>query len=418
MARDTVTTVFTRAGGSGNIPYTAAAHAALIEQRWSNDMFKHGLANNPLKNFMGKGSNSIIQVKKDFLKAKGDKITFHLRALLSGSGEGDDGTHEGNEQSMTFYDNSVQIHERGTAVKVNGIMTEQRTSIPLRSEGRDALGGWLGRVMAGDQISTLSGLTGDVAADATKSFAGQMTGAAAVDSYSSGIETVNPSAPTGTANAAGGRKFFGGQTTGGTFATVAGDSAITSGSGVHKFGTLVISYVKRMAKSTITLAGVAISPIRPVKVDGKDMFLMFISDWQAKDLRMETAWIAAQKDANWRGSKNPLFTGALGVWDGVIIHECDLIHIRYGDATGTAKSTYFTSGTTACMSSTYVARGLFCGAQASLLAFGQKPTWKEKKHDYGAKWGLSTRTIYGAKKSVFNSKDFGVITVDTNVTPV
>ncbi len=418
MARDTQTTAFTRAGGSGNIPYAAAVHAALVEQKWSNDMFKHGLATNPLKNFMGKGSNSIIQIKKDFLKAKGDKITFHLRALLSGSGEGDDGTHEGNEQSMTFYDNSVQIHERGTAVKVNGIMTEQRTSIPLRSEGRDALGEWLGLVMAGDQISTLSGLTGDVDAEATKSFAGQMTGAAAVDSYSSGIETVNPSAPTGTANAAGGRKFFGGQTTAGVLATVAGDSAITSGSGVHKFGTLVISHVKRMAKSTITLAGVAISPIRPVKVDGKDMFLMFISDWQAKDLRLETAWINAQKDANWRGSKNPLFTGALGVWDGVIIQVCDLIHMRYGDATGAAKSTYFTSGTTACMSSTYVARGLFCGAQASLLAFGKKPTWKEKMHDYGAKWGLSTRTIYGAKKAVFNSSDFGVITVDTNVTPV
>lgn len=416
MARDTQTTAFARYGGA-NIPYAAAVHENLVEQKWSNDMFKHGLANNPLKNFMGSSSNSIIQVKKDFLQKAGDKITFHLRALLSGDGEGDDGTHEGNEQSMTFYENSVFIHERGTAVKVNGIMTEQRTSIPLRTEGKDALGEWLGRVTAGDTISTLSGLTGDVLAEATKSFAGQLTGAAATDSYSSGIETVNPSAPTGTANAAGARHFFGGQTTGGTFAVVGDDANITSGSGVHKFGTLVISYVKRMAKSTITLAGAAVSPIRPVKVDGKDMFLMFISPWQAKDLRLETAWILAQKDANVRGSTNPLFSGALGVWDGVIIHECDLIHIRYGTTGGTEKTTYFTSGTTSCMSSTYVARALFCGAQASLLAFGQKPTWKEKMHDYGAKWGISTRTIYGAKKAVFNSKDFGVIIVDTNITP-
>ena len=417
MARDTVTTVFTRAGGSGNIPYTAAAHAAMVEQKWSNLMFKHGLANNPLKNFMGKGDGSIIQVNKDFLKAKGDKITFHLRALLSESGQGDDGTLEGNEEAMTFYDNSVAIHERGHATKVNGIMTEQRTSIPLRLQGKNSLGEWIGRVQAGDIISALSGLTGDVAAEATKSFAGQMTGAAAVDAYSSGIETVNPSAPSGSANTAGGRKFFGGQTTAGTFATVADDAAITSGGGVHKFGTLVISHVKRMAKATIALAGTAISPMRPVKVDGKNMFLMLVSPWQSKDLRMETAWINAQKDANWRGSKNPLFTGALGIWDGVIIHECELIHMRYGDAAGTAKTTYFTSGTSACMSSTYVARGLFCGAQAGLLAFGKKPSWKEKMFDYGAKWGISTRMIYGAKKSVFNSSDFGVITVDTNVTP-
>ncbi len=418
MARDTVTTVFTRAGGSGNIPYTAAAHAAMVEQRWSNLMFKHGLANNPLKQFMGKSDNSIIQVNKDFAKKKGDKITFHLRALLTGSGQGDDGTLEGNEEAMTFYDNSVQIHERGHATKVNGIMTEQRTSIPLRAQGKDAMGEWIGRVNAADIISALSGVGDPVnSGDATKSFAGQVTGAAAVDAYSSGIETVNGSQATpGRIVAAtfGGRIFYGGQTTAGVWQVASGDSTLDRTS--HRFGTRVISYVKLMAKAIITTAGAAVSPIRPVKVDGKSMFVMLLSPYQARDLKLETAWINAQKDANWRGSKNPLFTGALGVWDGVILHECDLIHFRYGE-NGTSDSEFFSSSDDVCSSGVYVARGLFCGAQAGLLAFGQKPTWKEKMFDYGAKWGISTRMIYGAKKSVFNSRDFGVIAVDTTIDP-
>ena len=419
MARDTQTTTFTRSGG-GNIPYAAAVHANLVEQKWSNLMFRHGLANNPLKAFMGTSDNSIIQVDKDFVKVKGDKITFHLRALLSGSGQGDDGTLEGNEESMTFYDNPVTIHERGHAVKVNGIMTEQRTSIPLRVQGKNALGEWIGRANAADIISALSGV-GDpaVSGDCTKSFAGQVTGAAAVDAYSSGIETVNLAqyaSGEGRASAAtfGDRIFYGGQTTAGVWQVASGDSTLDRTS--HRFGTRVISYVKLMAKATITTAGVAVSPIRPVKVDGKDMFLMFISPYQARDLKLETAWINAQKDANWRGSKNPLFTGALGVWDGVILHECDLIHFRYGEA-GTSDSEFFSSSDDVCSSGVYVARGLFCGAQAGLLAIGKKPSWKEKMFDYGAKWGISTRMIYGAKKSVFNSRAFGVIAVDTTIDP-
>lgn len=405
---DPVGTKFAR---STYAAYSADAHAALIEQKWSNLTFKHGLATNPLKQFMGKGDNSIIQVDKNFLKGKGDKMTFHLRALLSGDGQGDDGTLEDNEEAMTFYDNSVVIHQRKHATKIAGSMTEQRTSIPLRSQGRDAVGEWVGRAMAADTIGSLSGVNN------TKSFAGQVTGAQAVDVNSSGIETVNAAAPAGgrlAVPAPGGRIFYGGQTTAGVWAVASGDAYLDRTS--HRFGTRVISYVKRMATCTILTSGDPISPMRPVKVDGKNMYLMFISPFQAADLKLETAWINAQKDANWRGSKNPLFTGALGVWDGVILHELELIHYRYGE-NGTTASEFFYSSDDVCSSGVYVARGLFCGAQAGLLAMGQKPTWAEKKFDYGDKWGIASKMIYGAKKSVFNSRDFGVIAVDTTIDP-
>jgi hypothetical protein len=371
-------------------------------------MFKHAIVNNPLKQFMGPGDGNIIQVNKDFTKTAGDKITFALRALDNSDGQGDDGIYEGNEAAMTFYDQSVQIHERGHSIKLNGKMTEQRTIIKLRPQAKNTLGEWLGRVQANDTICALSNLP-------TMQLAGVVTGATASGSASSTSPvTVNQTA---IASGSAKRKFFGGYS-GTTLTSVADDELITSAT-THRFGTGVISHVKRMAQThvePVAAAGTIYSPLRPIMVDGKKMFVMLINRWQAKDLRNETAWLQAQREANLRGHKNPIFSGAMGIWDNVVIHECDYIHTRYGE-NGVTVSEYFDTTSDPCASGIYVARGLFLGAQAGLLAFGQLPSWVEKIHDYKTKYGVHTDVIYGVKKAVFNSIEFGCITVDTAISP-
>lgn len=380
-------------------------HANLVVQKWSRDMFKHGLATNPFKSFMGTSNDSIIQVKKDFLAEKGDKITFSLRGLLSGSGQGDDGTYEGNEEALSFLDDSVLLHERGNSTKVNGKMTEQRTIINLRTESKDALGEWLGRTAAADIVAALSGLV-------TKSFAGQVTGANAVDASAAQISTVNQVSPTKSATAL--RYFAGGQTSAGVLSRVANDAAISSAT-TCLFGTKVVEYVKRMALASITSTGVPISPIRPVMVNGESFFVMFIDELDVKALKNDTNYVAAVKEAERRGPTNPIFTGALAIWDGVILKSCQLLHRRSGIG-GTAATEYFDSTGDVCVSGITVVRKLFCGAQAALLAYGQMPSWVEKKHDYGTKFGVHTDTIYGVKKSSFTSGlEFGCIIVDTAV---
>ena len=52
-----------------------------------------------------------------------------------------------------------------------------------------------------------------------------------------------------------------------------------------------------MATEAFDSTGAALCPLRPVMVDGKEYFVMFINPRQAKDLKSETAWITAQKDA-------------------------------------------------------------------------------------------------------------------------
>jgi N4-gp56 family major capsid protein len=208
-------------------------HTALVPQRWSKKDYKFSFEANPLVGYIGPGDDKIIQVDKNFIKEQGDKITFALRALLTGDGQTDDGTYTGNSEAMTFYNMDVQIHERGHSVQLSGNMTEQAAYSKLRPKGQAALREWSGMVQAADIISALSGLV-------TKNhIAGRVTGANATDVSSVQIATVNQTALTKSATAT--RWFGGGQNSSGTIARVANDAAINSTSN-HLFGTDVIEY--------------------------------------------------------------------------------------------------------------------------------------------------------------------------------
>lgn len=381
-------------------------HTALVPQKWSKKDFKWSFEANPLARYMGTGANSIIQVNRDFTKSQGDKLTFALRALLSGDGQGKDGTYLGNEEAMVFHDMSVLLAERGHSTKLNGNMTEQSAYAKLRPKSRAAIREWAGRVQARDIIDSLSGLT-------SKKFAGVVTGANAVDASSVQIATVNQSAPTKSKTAT--RWFGGGQTTAGVLERVKDDASIDSAS-ANLFGTKVIEYVNRMAIKEVDSSGNPVTPIRPVYVNGSPFYIMFVHRLQVKALRAEAAWLQAQREANKRGNENPIFSGAEGIWDGVVVKQTELLHTRFG-AGGILATEYFDSTSDACASGITVARALLCGAQSSCFAWGKLPIWKEGYTDtpHNTKWATHTDMIYGVKKSIFNSTEFGSIIVDTAV---
>jgi hypothetical protein len=301
-------------------------------------------------------------------------------------------------------------------------MTEKRTIHNLRTQARYQLGTWLQRKRSADVIAALSGLN-------AKTFGGQMTGAYDKDSTGTPVQIKTVSdgtavAPPKEVDAL--RWFGGGQTILGAIERVADDGDVDSVT-TNLFGTNVISYVKRMAERTVAIAastaesvaiGDPISPIAPIMVKGKKMYVMFIDEFQAKALKQEAAWLSAQQSANIRGETNPIFSGAMGIWDGVVIHVNQLIHRRTGAGGTLLKEGFEENGTITtdpCASGVTVARALFCGSQAACLAQGQYPTYVEKIHDYKTKAGYHTDVIYGVEKTKFNSIDFGVITVDTAV---
>lgn len=312
------------------------SHSASVEEVWGEKTWRQAEKDAYFNDgrFVGTSSNSIIQVNVDLTKNKGDRINTPLRARLISDGKVDDAAIEGQEKALTFYNHQTTIHKRKEAVRLDGEMTERRTKIKLRNEAKDALALWHAETRDTDVLMGLSGLA-------------------------NAVGTIVVATPTSN------RRFIGGQKSDGSTGVevVANDASIVSTDGKHLFGTLVLSHLKRMAQKD---GGSSYSKIRPVVINGKQWFVYFASPWQIKALKQETAWINAQKDANVRGHENPLFSGASGVWDGIIVHEYDKIQLRTGDGTGTDPATFFESGDPAGNGIT-VARGLFCGAQPKIL---------------------------------------------------
>ena len=146
--------------------------------------------------------------------------------------------------------------------------------------------------------------------------------------------------------------------------------------------------------------------IRPVKVDGKEYWVTFLHPYQVTDMRTNTAtgqWLDIQKAAMTGGEidDNPIFDGALGVYNGAIIHS------DYRVSTGAAVASSTVAITT-------VRRAVLCGAQAGMIGFGrdngpERYTWVEELFDYENELGVSAGLIFGLKKTVFNSLDFATI---------
>jgi len=385
-----------------------STHSALVPQRWSKEDFITAFENNPLRPYMGTGAGAIIQIKKDFLKNQGDRITFGLRALLTGDGQGDDGTYTGNSEAMVYYSMNVDLHERGHSVQLNGNITEQSAYKKLRPDAMTSLREWSGIVDGEDIISALSGLV------TKKHIAGCRTGENATDASSVQIATVNQTSLTKGLTAT--RWFGGGQTVDGVIERVATDTLIDSET-TNLFGTDVIEYVHRMAVRTVDDSGNAITPLRPVIINGKSYYLMLIEPYQKKQLQADTKWKAATHDALPRSpTKNWIFSGADGIWDGVVIKTVDKLHRRTGTG-GITADEYFDTSSDPLTNGMTVARALFLGCQAGCLAWGKMPVWKTGFEDppHNTKYTVHTDKVYGVKKSVFNSIDFGCICVDTAV---
>ena len=150
-----------------------------------------------------------------------------------------------------------------------------------------------------------------------------------------------------------------------------------------------ISKLKKMAMLGTTKS----YKMKPIRIDGKDHYVLLIHPEVAFDLAQTDEWQNAQRNANVRGSDNPIFSGALGMYDGVIVHEHEGITTA---ADGGGASVAY-------------ARNLFLGAGAACHAKVDDMTWVEKTFDYGNKLGVAAGQIYGVGLSTFDSKDYAVI---------
>ena len=111
---------------------------------WSKELAQAERDTSDIAKLMGEGSDSIIQIKRDFSKGSGDFIKYALRARNSSEGFTEGETAIGNASSLTIYDDSFYINELGNTVGVKSKDTidAQRINFDLRAEAKDVLGEW------------------------------------------------------------------------------------------------------------------------------------------------------------------------------------------------------------------------------------------------------------------------------------
>ena len=394
-----------------------AASQALIVKQWSKDFFKYGLSKMFFSKFIGaygqafdpamgdkrvtimSDPNAMIQVKMDLSRTRGDTITFPMLAPLAGNGRaqlantttGSARTLEGNEEAINSYSYSITLLEWAHAVRTIGKLMERQPAFSVSDSMTAALGLWWARAL--DRATYKA-----------------MAGTAQLDDSS--VAIVAASVPS--------RKIAGGCAAG-VFSYTSGATADASLGATDYMCFEIIDQARQMAQDDSSN-----QTIRPIIVDGDEIYFMFISSQQATDLRNDAGgsvnmtWKEAQMHANVRGRTNPIFRNALGFYRDVALFEYPFIDVATtgGERTGAGGATAaeLFDGTDAFASGVIGHRALFCGAQAAVHAYGSMPTMVDETFEYKTQRGRSLQNIIAIGRPEFNSVDYGVMVVDTAVT--
>ena len=310
--------------------------AALVPKVWAKKVWHEGVKDSYFDKFIAMDGSNVVHQNKDLTNVKGDSVVFGLMMNLNGPGVEGNQKLSGAEDTLNIYDFTVQTKLIRNAVS-RFEADDQKSQFDMLKEIKIALKQWLADWLDNKLISELS------------------------FTASSSKEAVYASAA-------------------GTLSSITANDKLT---------TTVISRAKRKAM-------LHAPKVQPIKVDGMDKYIMLVSPWAARDLKDDPKWLAAQQNANVRGSKNPIFTGALGEYDGVILYEYERVSNQTNGA-----------------ASANVCYNLLLGKQAACFAVARPAKHIEQTDDYGNIAGNGIAFYGEVKKTKFNNKDYGSIQVLT-----
>lgn len=335
---------------------------------WSALTMRDMLKATLFSKFLGTGKQAIIQRLTELEKTAGDTIKYDLLMQMNGAGVTGDNRMRDNEEALVYFQDSVVIDQLRNAHAFRR-MSQQRTLHDMRMDAKTNLADWFAgkyddymfRYLCGD--TTMNHGQAGVAPDATHYIlSGDVarTGTIATDESSLGSN--------------------------------------------DQLSLADLDYAKESAKTLTPM-------IRPAMVDGQEYYVVVLHSFSVTDLRLDVAnsaftdWPTIQLYANKRGLDNPIFTGALGIYNGMILFESTRIFSPVAN----------------------VRRNLFLGAQAGVFAEGNAydtmeqqrvgkdnlMSWYEETDDYGNEKGIAVGCIFGMKATRFNSKDFGKIVISS-----
>lgn len=240
-----------------------------IPTLWSRKCYEEAKTKMFWNRFSGpEGSGMPIIQKNELLTQPGEIINISRVANLTQAGVSGETPLRGTEEQLTLAQIQVTPEWYRHAVAVTGKATKQITQ-DFRMKANAGLSYWMAKKMD-TSMWTNARQTGSVGFDAT----------AITIVYGNDGTTIDDL-----------------------------DSADTMG-------------VTEIAKAAAVLRSNDIEPVSVAGMPaGLGYYLMFIHPNQAYSLKQDTEWVDRHSSAGVRGETNPLFTGALGEIDGVIVHE-------------------------------------------------------------------------------------------------
>lgn len=312
----------------------------------------------------------------DLESEAGDRITFDLSLQLTGEGTEGDDILEGNEMDLQFATDEIYIDQLRFAVNTGGKMTRKRTLHNLRAIGKARLADLWSRVM--DELHFM---------------------------YASGARGVNVGF-----NFRQNYKGFAGN----PFEAPDDEHHLFGGDAISKFDLtesdkMDLNVIDKAVAQAEMMGGdsTQIPALQPIMIDGAQHFVLIMNPWQKYDLRTAVGdgkWLDIQKAAAASDGKgNPIFTGNCGKYNDVVLHSHKNV-ILFNDF--------------GVQHDVMAARALFMGSQALEIAWGgagdgTRYSWHEEAFDHGNQVAVSSGAIFGIKKTRFNDRDFGVISIDT-----
>lgn len=350
--------------------------------QWDDQFFAEYVRENLFARYMGTNENSLIQVKENLTKTKGDKISIPLITRLTGKGVRGNAKLQGNEEALGNYNHDIPVYPLRNGVAVTE-WDEQKTVIDLRNAAKTMLKSWIMGVTRDDIITALMSFGGANAFLASQIAADSNYTAVASEAVKDAFLAANSD------------RFLFGAAKSNNASNDHSAALANIDNSADKLTPDMVSLAKRMAK-------MASPHIRPIMTnEGEEWFVMFASSLAFRDLKTHATITAANREGwvryngGMNGGTNPLFRDGDIVWDGVIVREVPEIPVLTGLGNGGID----------------VSANFLCGAQALGLAWAQRTKSRTNTEDYGFENGVAISEIRGIEKLVFNGVQHGVVTV-------
>lgn len=331
-----------------------------VKMHWDEELFREVREDTYFARFTGTSRTNMVYSKEDLTKKKGDRIRFGFIKQLRGPGVEDGATLENNEERLNDYTKDIVLKRYRHGVRDDGDLDRQRPFFDIDEEADMLIREW-----GKDKIDSLH----FDAHNTTPTHILYPSGAGATFAFTT------------------------------TEATALAALHATGSKLTPNFITAARTFAETGGATSTTMDSRRIEPIKPLKVDGEEYYVLLVHPDVNFDLETNSTMQQAQRDAQARSKDNPIFKNAVLVWGGVIVHR----HVKVG--VGTSGGVPY-------------AKCRLYGQGAQCLAWGRRPKVVYKTFDYDEEHGWAWAVTMKAQMTQFNSKDFGSIGVYLSRTQV